>query len=283
MESGSTPPDTKPDDRIPRGAIVVVVVGLIATLAAALLSTGKGSGEFAHLEFVQRGTIPDSKPVAVPGSKEAKMRLVDGTIKATGTNVGGYSLFRVRSTLKIDKGAPIGGGRIRCSIHATRAGTEIDRSSGSLRMLYPRSSEDGIYGQSVPETVLAQFSSHGSEIAELEEVTEDLPSRWTTIKGVKLGWPKYEVGTEHLDYFLPEGKAPATVELPFYTIWKTTKAPAAQIACLLEVSAGKATTETEGSLPHVSPPIDEEAEELKQEEREEAEEAAEESEESKGE
>jgi hypothetical protein len=278
MESGSTPPG----HRIPRGAIAIVVVGLLATLAAALLTSGKGSGEAAHLEFVQQARIPDSKPVAVPGDNETQMQLIDGKIQSTGTNVANYALFRVVSTLKIDKGAPVDEGELVCSIHAARAGTEIARSSGGLRMLYPRSSENGVYGQPIPETVLAQFSSHGSELALLEEVG-DMPERWTTVKGVKLEWPKYEVGTEHLDYSLPSGKAKAAIELPFYTIWKSQRPPAAQIACTLKVPAGKATVETEGSLAKISPPIDEEAEELKQEEREEAEGAAEESEESEGE
>lgn len=280
MESGSTPSAGSPDNRIPRGAIIVVVIGVLATIAAALLSTGKGSGELAHLEFVERAKIPDSKAVAVPGGKGYEMQLVDGKIEATGTNVAGYSLFRVLSTLKIDKGAPIDGGHLVCSTHGLGAGTLIAQSTGGLRMLYPRSSEEGIYGQSVPETVLAEFASHSAEVAELEEVSRDLPERWTTVKGVKLEWPEYEEGTEHLDYTLPEGKAVATVELPFYTIWKTTKRPAAQISCRLKVPAGTAMAKTEGSLPRISPPINEEAEEQAQEEREEAEEASGESEES---
>jgi hypothetical protein len=282
MESGSTPPAGSPDNRIPRGALIIVVIGLLATIAAALLSTSKGSGEAAHLEFVQQRAISDSKPVAVPGSKAAKMQLIDGKIQATGTNVAGYSLFRVVSTLKIDKGAPVDEGDLFCTIHAPKASTEIARSSGGLRMLYPRSSEDGIYGQPVPETVLAQFSSHGDELALLEEV-DDLPERWTTVRGVKLEWPKYEVGTEHLDYTLPSGKAQAAIELPFYTIWKSTKVPAAEIACRVKLPAGNATTKTEGALLKVSPPINEEAEEEAQEEREEAEEASGESEASEGE
>ncbi|MFT3862661.1 MAG: hypothetical protein QM729_00175 [Solirubrobacterales bacterium] len=276
-------PTVPADQRMPRGAIAVVVVGLIATLAAALLTTGKGSGEAAHLEFVQSRKIADSKAVAVPGGGDYKMQLIDGKIEATGTNVAGYSLFRVRSTLKIDDEAPLDGGNLVCSTHGLGAGTLIAQSSGGLRMLYPRSNEDGIYGQSVPETVLAEFSSHGYELAVLEEVFEDMPPRWTTIKGVKLEWPEYEEGTEHLDYSLPEGKAEATVELPFYTIWKSTKPPAAQLACTLKTPAGEATVETEGKLPRVSPAIDEEAEEEAQEERAEAEEGAGESAESEGE
>jgi hypothetical protein len=265
-----------PKDRIPRGAVIIVAIGLIATLAAAVLSGGGGGGEAAHLEFVQKAKIPDSKPVAVPGSKTAKMQLVGGTIKATGTNVAGYELFRVLSIVNIDAGGRIGG-ELLCSMHAPRTGTLIAQSSGGLRMLYPRSSEEGVSGQEVPESVEAKFASHGHEFAYLEEVTEDVPEKFTTIEGVKVGWPKYEEGTEHVLYHLPHGKAKATVELPFYTVWKTTKAPAAQIACTLETKLGKATVETEGSLP-LSPPINEEAEEEKQEERAETEESSEESE-----
>ena len=257
-----------PKDRIPRAAVIIVAIGLIATLAAAVLSGGGGGGEAAHLEFVQKAKIPDSKPVAVPGSKTAKMQLVDGTIKATGLNVANYELFRVLSIVKIDAGARIGG-ELLCSIRAPRTGTLIAQSSNGLRMLYPRSSTEGISGQT-PEPVLAQFASHGDEFAYLEEVIDDMPDYFTSIQGVKVGWPKYEEGTEHLLYYLPHGKAKKTVELPFYTIWKTTRAPAAQIACTLETKLGKATVETEASLPSTSPPINEEAEEEKLEEREEA-------------
>jgi hypothetical protein len=265
------------DERIPRGAIIVVVVGLLATIAAAVLSnTGAAGGEVAHLEFVQKKRIPDSKKVAVPGSKTAKMQLVDASIKETGTNVANYSLFRVLSTVKIDAGGRIGG-ELLCTINAPRTGTLIAQSSGGLRMLYPRSSEQGISGVK-PEPVVARFASHGHLLALLEEVTEDMPEYFTTIQGVKVGWPEYEEGTEHILYYLPHGKAKTTVELPFYTIWKSNKAPAAEISCTLETKLGKATVETKGSLPHVSPPIDEEAEEIKQEERAEEDEATEEEE-----
>ena len=260
------------DTRMPRGVLAVVAVGLLACIAAALLSTGKGSGEAANLEWVRTAKIPDSQPVAVPGGK-GNMQLVEGDIRATGTNVSGYSLFRIATVLKIDQGSPIGGGRILCSVHAAKPGTEIAQTSGGLRATYPRSSEAGIYGQEVPEVILVDFSSHGTELAVLEVL--DQPRRFTTEKGVKLEWPEYEVGTEHLKYFLPDGKPKVDLELPFFTVWKATKPPAATVACTLTTSAGEATVKTAGALSKISPPIDEEAEEEKQEAREEQEEAEE--------
>ena len=70
----------------------MVAVGLLACVVAALASTGKGEGEAANLEWVQSKEVPDSKPVAVPGGK-GEMQLTETRIRATGTNVSGYSLF----------------------------------------------------------------------------------------------------------------------------------------------------------------------------------------------
>jgi hypothetical protein len=265
--SAAPPPPETQDGRPPRGALAVVAIGLIACLVAALAATGKGEGEAAHLEWVQAGTAPDSKPVAVPGG-DGEIRLTATHLRATGTNVSGYSLFTVGSTLEVSAGAPIAGAGVLCTVQAFH-GTEIAQSSGGLRGTYPRSSEAGIYNQEVPETVLIDFSSHSSELAVLEVL--DRPRRFTTEKGVKLEWPEYEVGRERLEYSIA-GRPEKDLELPFFTIWKTKKnAPAAAIACTLETRAGKATVSTRVALKHPSPPIDEEAEELKAEEKEERE------------
>ncbi len=252
---------------MPRWILAIVGVGLLACVAAALLSTDSASGEAARLEWVQVAKVPDSKPVAVPGGKQT-MQLTEGGIRATGTNDSGYSLFRVASVLRIETGAPVGGGRVLCSVKAAH-GTEIAQTSGGLRATYPRSSENGIYGQEVPETILINFSSHGDELAVLE--VNDLPTRFTTEKGVKLEWPEYKVGIERLKYFLPDGKPKQDLELPFDTVWKTTAVPAGKIACTLTTSAGHATVRTAGALRKISPPINEKLEEENQEAKEEAE------------
>jgi hypothetical protein len=268
MESGSTPPETdKPEGRlaflggVPRGAIAVVIVGVIATIAAALLTGGHSSDEAAHLEWVQQRKVPDSKAVDAPGGN-GSIQMVDGSIMSTGSNIEGYSLFRVVNTFKIDKGVTLDGGKIVCSVHAITHGTEIAQSEGGLRMLYPRSSETGIYGQPVEERVVANhFASHNFKLAVLE-VGFDMPERYTSIMGVKpVEWGEYEVGTEHLIYHLPEGAAPADVELPFYTIWKSRKPPAALTKCELVTSAGKATASQTSKLAHVGRPINEEEDE----------------------
>jgi hypothetical protein len=157
---------------------------------------------------------------------------------------------------------------VLCTVAARRR-TEIAQTSGGLRATFPRSSEAGIYSQDVPETLLVDFSARGGELVVLEP--EPLQA-FTTERGVKLEWPKYEVGTENLKYFIAGGKPKQDLVLPFYTAWKTTAAPAAAISCTLTTSAGKATARTAGALTAFPPPIDEEAEEENEELAEEAEE-----------
>jgi hypothetical protein len=265
------PQSTDPQaTRPPRGALIVIAVGLVACVVAALATTGKGEGEAANLEWVQASQPVDSKAVPIPGG-QGEMQLTEARIRATGTNVSGYSLFVTSSMLTVSGGSPIGGGRILCTVNAPQ-GTEVAQSSGGLRATYPRSSEAGIYNQEVPETVLMDFSSKSSELAVLE--FPDRPRRFTTEQGVKVEWPQYKVGTERIKYFVT-GKPEEELVLPFFTIWRTTDVPAAEISCELETSAGTATAGTEVALAQRSPLIDEEAEARKAEEEEEAEEEAE--------
>jgi hypothetical protein len=263
------PGSAAPDRRPPRGALIVVAVGLLACLVAALASTGKGEGEAANLEWVQSTDGPDSKVVAVPGGK-GEMQLTETRIRSTGTNVSGYSLYIASSKLTVSAGSPIGGGRIVCTVKAPK-GTEVAQSSGGLRGTYPRSA-DGIYSQEVPATVLMDFSSKSSELAVLE--FPDRPPRFTTEQGVKVEWPQYKVGEERIEYLIV-GSPKQDMELPFFTIWRSQDVPSAKIACTLKTDDGGSTADTEVAFSQHTPPIDEEAEELKAEQREEAEEEGE--------
>ena len=265
----AAPQGTSADDsRPPRGALVVIAIGLVACLVAALASTGKGEGEAATLEWVQSAKGPDSGAVPVPGGT-GSMRLTDTNIRATGTNVSGYSLYIVSTVFTVSAGAPIADSSALCAIKAPK-GTEVAQSGGDLRATYPRSSEEGIYGQEVPEAVRMDFSSHGGELAELE--VPDRPQRFTTEQGVKVEWPEFKIGEERIEYMIA-GKPKEDLALPFFTIWRTTDVPSAKFRCTLKTRSGEeATVATHAALAERSPPIDEEAEELKTEEREEAEE-----------
>jgi hypothetical protein len=244
--------EAPPDSSVPRGALIVVAVGLLACIAAALLATDKSSGSAVDLEWVQKTPLPDSSGVAVPGGG-GEMRLLDAGVRATGTNVSGYSLYRVAAVLKIDAGSPIGSGRVLCAIQAPGR-TEVAQTPGS-RASYPRSSED-LFAQEVPEVVLAEFSSRGSGLAVLEfgDLFQD---GFSSERGLKVEWPTYRLGRERWEWFLPPGRPAKALSLPFASVWKTTAIPSARIACTLTTSAGKATVRTAGALPKRSGPIDE--------------------------
>jgi hypothetical protein len=240
-----------PENRPPRGALIVVGVGLLACVVAALATTSRAGGEAAALRWVQHAPVPDSAPVAVPGAAAQKMQLVEAGLRATGTNVSGYSLYRSTATLRIDAGAPVGSSRIRCSNRAPQGG-EVARTPKS-RASYPRSSDE-LSEQPVPEVVLVEFASHGTGLAvvEFEDLFED---GFATEKGIKVEWPLYRAGDERWEWFLPAGAPKRVLELPFATVWKTTRVPRVKIACTVTTSSGRATVSTAGALPERSPPI----------------------------
>ncbi len=243
------------ETRPPRGALAVIAVGLVATVAAAALANEHLSGEAAHLEWVQLKKLPDSKPAQVPGGG-GQLRLTDAGLRTTGTNVSGYTLFRSAAMLVIDSGAPVGSARIKCAMHAP-GGTEVAQTP-DLRDSFPRSSDE-LTDQPVPETLLAEFASHGETLATIE--VPDLPEFFSTEKGLKLEWPPYTVGTEHWRWFLPPGRPSRDLELPFYALWKATKPPAIEISCDLKTSAGVASVQTAGAMRRMPEAINEEEDE----------------------
>ncbi len=188
-------------DRPPRGALIVIAVGLVATLAAAVLADENLAGDATRLEYVQSRALPDSERVDVPGGG-GTMQLTDAGLDAAGTNVSGYNLFRSNATLTIDRGSPVGRARIRCLMRAP-GGTEVAQTP-DLRASYPRSSEENLMDQEKYDTALVEFAAKGSGLAVVD--MEDLPPLYATIKGVKLEWPTYTDGVERWRYFLPPAR-----------------------------------------------------------------------------
>lgn len=238
-------------DRIPRGALAVVAVGLIATLAAALLANENLSGEAAGLEWLQVKSIPDTDPVAIPGG--GAMRLTGTKIHATGVNVSGYSLFSSGAVLRIDAGSRVGSARIKCSMRGHGRETEIGQTEGS-RASFPRSSEQNLALQAMPESgVLVEFASHGAGLAEVD--LEDLPEQAANEPGIKLEWPSFHTSVEHWRWYLPPGSPAKELVLPFITVWRTKSIPSFEAGCTIETGAGIANVHTGGALTELSEPI----------------------------
>lgn len=225
----------------PRGALIVIAIGLLATLAAAVLSTDKLIGA-ATLEWVEKTPLPDSKRVAIPGGGE--MQLTEAGIRSTEENAGEYTLYRTSAVLRISAGSAIGHARLRCSINVPRQ--TIVAKTPKSRASYPRSSEE-LSEQETSETSLVEFSSHSTDLASVE-LGDVIGERYTRQKGIVVEWAPFRIGQQVWRYGLPTGRPKEDLRLPFASIWRTTSKPAAQIACTVENSAGTASVRTAGAL-----------------------------------
>jgi hypothetical protein len=236
--------DVSTETRPPRGALAVVAIGLIATLAAALLSSDASSGSAAELLWEAKAPLPDSKTAAIAGG--GAMRISEAGIRVTEPNISGYTLYRVAGVLRIDAGSAIGRGRLRC---ATRVpGSSIVAHTPGSRAAYPRSSSgENLIKQEVPEVVLVEFNVQGGELAVLE--LEDAFDTFTDQPGVVVSWSPYRKDVQEWQWGLPAGRPAKPLELGFASFWRSTGTPAARISCTIETSAGRATVRTGGKLP----------------------------------
>ncbi len=227
--------------RPPRGALAVIAIGLVATLAAALLSTDKPIGA-AELEWVDEASLPDSRAAAIPGG--GQMRLSRATIRSSEPNVSDYTLYRTAAVLNIDAGSAVGHGRLSCAIRVPPR-TIVAKTHDS-RASYPRSSEE-LTEQPVTENSLVEFNSHSTDLA-LVELGDAIGNRYTDEPGIVVEWAPFRVGQQVWQWGLPGGRPTKPLRLPFASIWRTTATPAAKIACTIETADGSATVRTAGKL-----------------------------------
>jgi hypothetical protein len=220
----------------------VIAVGLVATLAAALLSTDESGGSTVKLEWAARAALPDSAPARIPGG--GSMRLSDAGLRVTEDNVNGERIFRVAAVLRIDAGSAVGQARVRCQVRGGDA--ELSRTVDS-RGAFPRSTgEYSLTKQEVPESVGVRFPSHGAEYASLE--LGDAFDTFTDLRGVVVSWETYRTDSHEWQWGLPEGRPREPIALGLASFWRTTKVPAASISCALENVVGRATVRTGGTI-----------------------------------
>jgi hypothetical protein len=226
----------------PRGALIVIAVGLLATVAAALLGNENLAGSVTTLEWVEKAPLPDSKKAAIPGGGE--MQLTKAEIRATEANAGEYTLYRSSALLAISAGSAVGHARLRCSIRVPKR--TIPAKTPKSRASYPRSSEE-LSEQETSETSSVEFSSHSTDLAAVE-MSDIIGKRYTRQKGIVVEWAPFRIGQQVWKYGLPAGQPKEDLTLPFASIWRTTSKPAAKISCTVETSAGTATVSTAGLL-----------------------------------
>lgn len=230
------------DNRPPRGSIVVVAVGLLASLAAWLLSTDESGGAWVTVEWAGRAALPDSRPAAIPGG--GSMRLEDAGLRVTEANIEGERVFRLAAVLRIEAGAAVGQARVSCAMRG--GGAELART-GDNRGAFPRStSEESLTKQDVPDRVGLKFHYSGGEYASLE--LGDAFETYTDLRGVVGTWERHRTRSMGWQWGLPPGRPAEPLTLGFASFWKATRPPSGSVACTLETGAGRAAVRTAGEL-----------------------------------
>jgi hypothetical protein len=234
--------DPSSNSRPPRGALVVVAIGLIATVAAALLTADASGGSSVEIEWAAQAPLPDSSPAAIPGG--GSMRLEDGGLRASEDNIEGERIFRATSILRIAAGSAVGQARVRCRMSG--GGAELGRTVNS-RGAFPRSSgEYNLTKQEVPESVGVRLPIQGAEFASLE-MGDAFPT-FTDLPGVVVSWLPHRTYSQEWQWGLPKGRLREPLALGFAGFWRTSGKVSAKISCSLETDTGKATVRTAAGL-----------------------------------
>lgn len=230
------------ETRPPRGALIVIAVGLLATAVAALASTDESGGSWVEVEWVAKTALPDSKPAPIPGG--GSMRLRDTGLRVTEGNIEGERLYRLAAILEIDARSAVGQARVGCTMRGD--GAELART-GDNRGAFPRStSEESLTKQEVPDRVGLKFHISGGEYASLE--LGDAFDAYTDLRGVVGTWEKHRTDSMGWQWGFPKGRPDQPVTLGFASFWRTGKSPTGSVSCTVENAVGAATVRTAGSL-----------------------------------
>ncbi len=219
---------------------MVIATGLLACLAAALLSSEEPLGTIA-LGWTFKRTDSDSKPARLPGGGEA--RIIAVTIRATAANASGYKLYRVSATLALTARRRHPVSRVNCGVRVP-AGALIVHVSGKPA-LYPRPSEE-LLAQPVPPSSEVEFDAQGASMA---TVSLDDPFRhFTNEPGIGVSWGARGPTSQRWEWALPRDSYATALNLSFVSIWRTSAKPGALIGCRLNGPGGSTNVQTSALL-----------------------------------
>jgi hypothetical protein len=212
----------------------VVVVGLLACVAAALLTSSPSSGE-EQLTWDVTGTIPDSAT--------GPLQITHAAIDSTRPNASGYKLFRVSGTTQADVGSFAGAVPVSCTVKAPKRSI-LGRTPGK-RASYPLPSND-LASQAVPDVSVVRFNAKGTDTVGVP--VSDAFSNYTNVKDAKVDWAHYKPGRQTWNWVLRPAARTRPVSLSFATMWRTTSTAGGAIACHAQAGKRKLRAHTAGSL-----------------------------------
>jgi hypothetical protein len=142
----------------PRGAVVVVAIGLLVTFAAIALSKDPGgSGE--DVSFQSEATFADSPTVTLAGGGNAK--IVDGAVSDTAANDLSQRVYKIEASLRVNAGKSLVN-EVRCQL-TYPTGVELGISDGR-DAAFPRPLEDTA-DDAIKEAASVEFDTSDSSKA----------------------------------------------------------------------------------------------------------------------
>jgi hypothetical protein len=151
--------DKVKDGAPPRGAIFVIVIGLVGCLAASVLARDPGATG-NDVAFNSEAPLRDSAPASLaPGGRT---QLINGWVSATDPNEENDRLFKVEISLNAHAGPGYRVTQIRC-ISEGPPGTHIPHASGK-RAAYPTPTEDASI-HAIREGASVEFPNGDAELA----------------------------------------------------------------------------------------------------------------------
>jgi len=230
---------TKPSDRMPRGAIVTVIVGLIATLGVVGIDL-MGGGEFeSTTEWVT------TEEVDTPGTQElpdgASVGLSRVTLSALPPNVIGKMLFRVTGFVEIDSGQTDGATEARCDVTSPAEDSFIARSPNK-RAAWPRPSLD-LRNQPVPLALTVDLMRGGAEVQSTLPIRDVLRTLTDSAEPTDLDWDGFEAQTQNWVWTMPEGAGEGGATLGFTVVFESTERPRIEGVCAGSAGGEEVTLE----------------------------------------
>ena len=224
------------DGRIPRLALAVVIVGLLATVAVYGISRLPGSGS-------QEIDWDTSEEIASPPTRNVgsgTFGVSRTSLSALAPNEDGLLIYRVAGVVRVASGGrkPT---RVRCDVFSRVKGdTRIARSI-RLRAAWPKPSED-LQAQDVPETSFVKFKT--SENNKIDLPIRDVLRRYVDIGSpVTVTWDGYVEDDQNWIWRMTEGTGAGTVTLPWLVIFESETRPEGPIECEASIDGTRSRIE----------------------------------------
>lgn len=237
----SYPESDKDPNRIPRGAIAVVVVGVLLSLAIYGIGIrGGGSSAEVKWQVVEKIVTPEQ---ASKAGKNGELNMRRTTISALPPNGGGQSIFRIGGVAVVDSGKlPT---TVVCAVDSIADDTTIARTP-NLRAAWPRPSDE-LQAQEVPESMVLKFNQVGNSI--LGVPIRDVINRYTNSASPTMaGWDTDVIGTQKWTWTMDKGSGPGPATLGYVVVFRTLTRPKADIDCSAKIGGETVSQRAEARL-----------------------------------